>query len=73
MSGVPQGSVLSPLLFCVYINDLLRKNFSSNVMAYADDLKVFNWDAQALQSDLNTLETGILENDMIINYDKREK
>ena len=59
-SGVPQGSVLGPVLFIIYINFMLSKAENADIFPYADDLKLFKrvemeYYAIALQNKLDKL------------------
>ena len=58
-SGTPEGGLISPILFSLYINDL-SDGMSSRVLMFADDAKLFRKiacqsDAEVLQKDLNQL------------------
>ena len=73
-SGVPQGSVLGPLLFLIYINDIV-KDISSNLRLFADDCLLYRVitteeDSALLQNDLNTIFTWSLLWQMKFNKTK---
>ena len=71
-SGVPQGSVLGPTLFLLYINDLVDTIKHSQIMLFADDLKIFNLSSKhdLLQSDLNNLSLWSTKWQLPISYEK---
>ena len=69
-SGVPQGSVLGPLLFLVFINDLPVVLETSIAYLFADDTKINNTDPVLLQNDLLRLHQWSLENKMQFNFSK---
>lgn len=41
-SGVPQGSVLGPILFCLFVNDIDDQLRTSSILKFADDIKLFS-------------------------------
>jgi hypothetical protein len=74
ISGVPQGSVLGPLLFIVYINDI-DSSVVCKLSKFADDTKMFNTvssqrNVDALKADLNNLFHWSEEWQMLFNLSK---
>ena len=73
-SGVPQGSVLGPLLFILYINDI-GDNIKSTIRLFADDLIMYRAilnrdDINVFQSDLDTLYNWSTKWEMNFNLNK---
>ena len=74
LSGVPQGSVLGPILFLVYINDL-EEGVTGNILKFADDTKLFRktkeiGDKQKLQDDIDKLVRWSEKWQMLFNFGK---
>ena len=77
LSGVPQGTVLGPILFLLFINDIEFSLSQSRIRCFADDSRLLKSirssnDAVALQNDLNNVIQWAKRNNMSLNEDKFE-
>lgn len=74
--GVPQGSILGPLLFIVYINDLPNILKNCEIIMYADDTLIFNEDdteencREKLMQDINNVILWMKMNKLKLNEKK---
>lgn len=76
ISGVPQGTVLGPILFLIYIADI-NQNISSRVSSFADDTRISRSilsveDTALLQADLQAVYMWQEVNNMLFNEKKFE-
>ena len=75
ISGVPQGTVLGPLLFLILMSDIDEGIVNSKIISFADDTRLYNSvseveDCDVLQSDLNTIYKWTDANNMAFNSNK---
>lgn len=74
-SGVPQGSILGPFLFIVYVNDIGKCFFNAQFLMYADDMKIYKsckstQDCLLLQDDLIRLHAYCKDNKLFLSLPK---
>jgi len=77
LSGVPQGSVLGPLIFSILISDINKGVTLANLLSFADDTKLYRGisseqDKIYLQGELGTVYTWAKENNQEFNAKKFE-
>ena len=79
-NGVPQGSILSPLLFSLYVADMNRCVQYSKIQQYADDSQIYisfttenlQTSQEMLKSDLNKINQFSLDHNLKLNASKSQ-
>ena len=76
LCGVPQGSVIGPLLFLIYVNDIAELNLRSKISLFADDTVIYfsgkdiDYISCQLQMDLDVISKWCCYNKLCLNVGK---
>lgn len=76
LCGLPQGTVLAPIMFIIYLNDILTLDIKGSIISFADDTAIYftgnSWEEvrHTVEVDLKVIKDWFDENLLTININK---